>query len=238
MIAMARGRGTTKTGSVSDMPLRGSGPRRPLNDAAAKREREILEAAVELFHERGYANTSVEDVASAVGILKGSLYHYIDSKEDLLYRIVEQVHEGVQEIMAAVDARGDLTPLGRLEAYVKQQVLNNARNLKRIAVYYQDRARLSPERFAEIRRWRRAQERYVIGLIEDAAGAGEVPADMDARLGANCAFAVVIWMHTWYRPGGATSARTLAEFCSRFVIEGLTGGRPQVPAARAALAES
>lgn len=215
---------------MSDMPLRGSGPRRPLNGAAAKRERDILEAAMELFHERGYANTSVEDVASAVGILKGSLYHYIDSKEDLLYRIVEQVHESVQEIMAAVDARDDLTPLGRLDAYVQEQVLNNARNLRRIGVYYQDRARLSPERFAEIRRWRRAQERHVIGLVEDAASAGEVPADIDTRLAANCVFAVVIWMYTWYRPGGATSARTLAEFCSRFVIAGLTGGQPRVPA--------
>src|ERR1700759_3624838 len=138
--------------SVSDMPLRGSGERRPLRGAAAKREKEILEAAVELFNEGGYANTSVEDVATAVGMLKGSLYHYIDSKEDLLYRIVEQVHESVQAIMTEVEARNDLTPLGRLQEYVQQQILYNARNLRRISVYYQDRARLSAERFAEIRR--------------------------------------------------------------------------------------
>jgi AcrR family transcriptional regulator len=211
------------------MPLRGSGARKPLNDAAAKREREILEAAMELFHEHGYANTSVEDVASAVGILKGSLYHYIDSKEDLLYRIVEQVHESVQAIMTSIAEREDLTPLGRLDAYVQEQVIYNARNLRRISVYYQDRARLSPTRFAGIRRWRRTQERYVVNLIEEAAAAGEVPEDIDARLAANCVFAVVIWMYTWYRPGGATSARTLAEFCARFVLEGLTGGHPQVP---------
>jgi AcrR family transcriptional regulator len=214
---------------VSDMPLRGSGSRKPLNDTAAKREREILEAAMNLFHERGYANTSVEDVASAVGILKGSLYHYIDSKEDLLYRIVEQVHESVQAIMTSVEARSDLTPLARLDAYVQEQVVYNARNLRRISVYYQDRARLSPTRFAEIRRWRRTQERYVVSLIEEAAAAGEVPADIDTRLAANCVFAVVIWMYTWYRPGGSTSAKALAEFCARFVLEGLTAGRLEAP---------
>jgi AcrR family transcriptional regulator len=228
---MARAQAARKTGSVSDMPLRGSGARKPLGDAAAKREREILEAAMELFHERGYANTSVEDVASAVGILKGSLYHYIDSKEDLLYRVVEQVHESVQAIMAGVDARADLSPLGRLDAYVQEQVLYNARNLRRISVYYQDRARLSPARFAEIRRWRRAQERYVVNLIEEAAAAGEVPADIDTRLAANSVFAVVIWMYTWYRPGGSTSAKTLAEFSAGFVLHGLTSGRPPAPPA-------
>jgi TetR/AcrR family transcriptional regulator, cholesterol catabolism regulator len=216
--------------SVSDMPLRGSGARTPLNGAAAKREKEILEAAVELFHERGYANTSVEDVASAVGILKGSLYHYIDSKEDLLYRIVEQVHEDVEAIMRDVEALDGLTPLARLQAYVEAQVTYNARNLRRISVYYQDRARLSPARFAEIRRWRRAHERYLVEMIEQAQAAGEVPADLDARLAANCVFAVVIWMYTWYRPGGATAAGTLAKFCARFVVDGLTAGTVPEPA--------
>ena len=228
---MATARRSRKAASVSDMPLRGSGARKPLGDAAARREKEILEAAMELFHERGYANTSVEDVASAVGILKGSLYHYIDSKEDLLYRVVEQVHESVQGIMQDVEARADRSPLQRLDEYVQAQVLYNARNLHRISVYYQDRARLGPARFAEIRRWRRAQEKFVVNLIEEAAAVGEVPADIDARLAANCVFAVVIWMHTWYRPGAATSARTLAAFCARFVLEGLSAGRATPPPA-------
>jgi AcrR family transcriptional regulator len=231
MSGMAREQGSGKSASVSDMPLRGSGVRKPLQRAAAKREKEILEAAVELFHEGGYANTSVEDVASAVGILKGSLYHYIDSKEDLLYRIVEQVHESVQAIMADVEGRTDLTPLGRLQEYVQQQILYNARNLRRISVYYQDRARLNPARYAEIRRWRRGQERFVVALIEEAAAAGEVPADVDTRLAANCVFAVVIWMYTWYRPSGATSPKALAEFCANFVIEGLTGRGALTPPA-------
>ena len=231
MGAMASDQASRKPESVSDMPLRGSGASKPLNGAAAKREKEILEAATELFHARGYANTSVEDVASAVGILKGSLYHYIDSKEDLLYRIVEQVHESAQSIMSEVEGRRDLSPIGRLDAYVQAQILFNARNLRRISVYYQDRARLSPGRYAEIRHWRRNQERFVVALIEEAQAVGEVPTDTDTRLAANCVFAVVIWMYTWYKPGGTTSARTLAEFCARFVVDGLTAGTLKAPPA-------
>jgi AcrR family transcriptional regulator len=231
---MARTQGSNNLASVGDLPLRASGTHEPLRGAAAKRERQILEAAMELFHERGYASTSVEDVASAVGILKGSLYHYIDSKEDLLYRIVQQVHEDVQQIMDVVSLRTDLNPLERIELYVQEQVLYNARNLRRISVYYQDRGRLSPERHTEIRRWRRQHERYVSGLLEEAEGSGLVPAGTDSQLAANCIFAIVIWMYTWYRPGGKTSARALADFCARFVHDGLTGGVLEPPAAAAA----
>jgi hypothetical protein len=134
--------------------------------------------------------------------------------------------------MSEAEARKDLSPLGRLDVYVQAQIMYNARNLHRISVYYQDRARLSPARFAEIRRWRRAQERFVVALIEEAQAAGEVPEDTDSRLAANCVFAVIVWMYTWYRPGGTISPRTLAEFCARFVIDGLTSGRPlALPAA-------
>jgi TetR/AcrR family transcriptional regulator, cholesterol catabolism regulator len=228
---MTRETGTARGASVSDMPLRSSGARKPLQGAAAKREKEILEAAVDLFHQRGYANTSVEDVAGAVGILKGSLYHYIDSKEDLLYRIVEQVHESVQQIVDDVESASELTPLERIDRYVQAQILYNARNLRRISVYYQDRARLSPARLTEIRAWRRGQERFVVALVEDAAAAGQVPSDIDTRLAANCIFAVVIFMYTWYRPGGTTSAKALAQFCSSFVIDGITGRGPLTPPA-------
>ena len=50
----------------------------------------MIEAAVRVFHKKGYASASIQDVADEVGVLKGSLYHYIDSKEDLLARIFEE----------------------------------------------------------------------------------------------------------------------------------------------------
>jgi DNA-binding transcriptional regulator YbjK len=64
-----------------------SNPRVPT--ARRNRSDEILQAAIEIFHQKGYAAASIQDVADTVGVLKGSLYHYIDSKEDLLARIFE-----------------------------------------------------------------------------------------------------------------------------------------------------
>ena len=51
-----------------------------------RRQQEVIEAAARVFHEKGYESTSIQDIAEAVGILKGSLYYYIRSKEDLPLR--------------------------------------------------------------------------------------------------------------------------------------------------------
>ena len=66
-----------------------------------RRQHEVVAAAVKMFYESGYSETSVEDIANELGILKGSLYYYITSKEDLLYAIVREVHTEVEELLAS-----------------------------------------------------------------------------------------------------------------------------------------
>ena len=111
-----------------------------------RRDQEVLEAAAKVFHTRGYADASVQDIADELGILKGSLYHYIDSKEDLLFRLLQQTHDEVQAILDEVAALPDLTPLERLAEYVRREVTYTSRNLAKMAIYYHDVDQLSDER--------------------------------------------------------------------------------------------
>lgn len=195
---------------------------RSRNAGGKRREQEISDAATDIFHRRGYADTSVEDIADAVGILKGSLYHYIDTKEDLLFSILHEVHEDVDAMLKAASEREDLPPLERLLAYVHEQVSYNARNIKRIAVYYHDQNQLGAERRQLIKGRRRAHEKYVLGLIKEAQANGEIHADLDPQLLAAQVFGSVVWVYTWYRPGGAVSADTLAAFITDFLRRGMT----------------
>ena len=64
----------------------------PSSRAALRLLAAIVAAATRLFHEKGYESTSIQDVAEAVGILKGSLYYYIQTKEDLLYALALDGH--------------------------------------------------------------------------------------------------------------------------------------------------
>lgn len=85
------------------------------NSDLSERHRDILEAAASLFAERGYAATSVRDIGEKVGLLGGSLYHYIKSKEALFVRIHDIALQVAEDrIRAAVADTTD--PWKRLEA--------------------------------------------------------------------------------------------------------------------------
>ncbi len=59
-----------------------------------RRRQEILDVAARMFYEKGYDATSTRDIAEAAGLLKGSLYYYVETKEDFLFEIIRQSHEG------------------------------------------------------------------------------------------------------------------------------------------------
>jgi len=186
-----------------------------------KREQEIIDAAADIFHRQGYSDTSVQNVADAVGILKGSLYYYIDSKDDLLYRVLLEVHDAAHTILEEVAAMDELSPLEKLDAYVRRHVEYNTRNLTKIAVYYHDYKLLAPERRAEIRRQRKLYEDFVLGLVIEAQRQGDVAADLDPAVLSYCLFGALNSVYTWYRPGGKVSADQLADTLARFVLAGV-----------------
>lgn len=194
-----------------------------------RRDAEVLEAAANIFYERGYASATVQDVADALGMLKGSLYYYIDSKEDLLYRLMVEIHDGVDAVLEEVDQAEGLSAIEHLELYVKRAVEYNARNLKKISVYYHDMDQLSGDRHKEIVARRRTHENHVTSMIREAQAAGDAAPDLNAKLLSNCVFAPVIWMYRWYRPGRGVSVEELSDTCARFIRYGLTGGNAKAP---------
>lgn len=201
-----------------------------------RRDQEVLEAAVKVFHERSYAAATVQDVADELGILKGSLYHYIDTKEDLLFRLCEAVHRDVEAIFEEVRAIEGISALERLQRFVRRQVEYNLDHLPEISVYYHDADRLEGDRRAEVVAMRRANTAFVSGLIREAQDVGDADASIDAKLQANCLFATVIWTYRWYRPGGRDSRQRVVDACAAYAIGGLIGDRRKPAAGRAAKA--
>jgi len=191
-----------------------------------KRDEEVLDAAAKVFAERGYSEASVQDVADELGILKGSLYHYIRTKEDLLFWLLEAVHRDVEEILEEVARVEGLNPLEQIALYVRRQVLYNLDNLQRISIYYHDMDRLSEERLAKIVNQRHAHERFVNGLIREAQAEGLAEATLDARVLTNCLFGTVIWTYRWYRPNGRVSRERIADLCAGFALNGVVGEAP------------
>src|SRR3954466_9452380 len=109
---------------------RGGGERKPREERWA----ELIEVATQVFYEKGYDAASLQDIADRLGILKGSLYYYIQSKEDLLFDVISAVHkEGLAVVRACADTAGD--PLQRLRTVIVGHVEHTCANLVQTAVF-------------------------------------------------------------------------------------------------------
>jgi AcrR family transcriptional regulator len=180
----------------------------------------VLEAAARVFHEKGYESTSIQDIAEAVGILKGSLYYYIRSKEDLLYEILQSVHEDALaniERLDGVEGGG----LERIRAFVTAHLTFNAENLTRMGVFYHDFRSLTDGRNATIVAARDVYDEKLRSLIRQGQEEQTICPDLDPKVTAIAVMGMLNWIYQWYRPGGPRSIAELAEGFSDFVLAGL-----------------
>lgn len=194
----------------------------PRTAKGVERAQQIMEIAEKLFHRQGYAQTSMDDIARATGLLKGSLYYYMDSKEDLLFRIVEDVHEVSRAQLDEARHQEGVPALQRLMHFVERQVTYLALNSTRVAVYHHEWHRLEGERLQSVREARHAYDDALISLLQELQAEGSLAADADNRMVANMVLATICWPYTWYRPGTTTPAE-LAAACANFVRAGLPG---------------
>ncbi|GAC1324149.1 MAG: TetR/AcrR family transcriptional regulator [Mycobacteriales bacterium] len=178
------------------------GPRR-------NRDEQIVAAAIRIFSEKGYSAASLQDVADAVGLLKGSLYHYISSKESLLYRIFQEAHQEALVLMGTVDRLG-LPPEEHLRVYVRELTLFYLRNQERSSLYFSEWRYLTGEERATVLTQRREFESYVRGVVARMKDAGLTRPELNVQLTTFYVIAAVNGIVTWYRSGGALQADDLA----------------------------
>ena len=201
-----------------------------------RRRQEILEAAAGVFHEKGYKATSIQDIADAVGILKGSLYYYITSKEDLLFEILQDVHQQGLQNLERIDATPG-TPLQKIRAFVTVHVTHNAENLVKMAVFFHDFRSLSPERREIIVAERDLYDKHLRSLLAAGQRDGSVCPDLDPKLTSIEILGMMNWIYHWYRPNGDLSVSTLAGSMADFVVAGIAcDPKTHTPGHRASLA--
>lgn len=176
---------------------------------ASPREEEILAAAARIFREKGYHGTSVRDIAESVGLLKGSLYHYIRSKEDLLARLFEGALEETVAELEQVAAR-DASAAERLSEMVRVYVRSVTANLDAVGLYLREWRALPPPQLARLRARRRAMRTLFETVLADGQRRREFAA-ADAKISALAILGMCNWIYEWYRPRGRLRPEQLAE---------------------------
>src|SRR6056297_1011972 len=89
-----------------------------------QRKKEIMSAASELFHEKGYLNTTTQDIIKKVGISRGLLYYHFKSKEDILYQIVEGYLQPLIKRFEKITQNEKLDPIEKVVEFINNTIIS------------------------------------------------------------------------------------------------------------------
>lgn len=179
---------------------------------------EIVEAAGKIFQEKGFAATSLEDIATAVGMWKGSLYHYIDSKEELLLAVVSEPAERILTEVRAV-SRLDLPPAEKLRLVTQAHGHVLDTTFVFASVYLQEVA--GRNRSAEWAARDREYVQLITGIIEEGIARGDISAQLDPRTATYALVGALNWVTRWYNPDGPLTAGKIADQICTTYLNGL-----------------
>lgn len=178
----------------------------------------LLRESARLFRKRGFDGTSTREIASVMGLQSASLYHYMDTKEDLLYSICLSGNEiMIEAVSAAIEG---LEPLEALRATIRTHLSTAIENRDVYLTTLAENKALSPARRRRVAKVREVYSDLLTGVIERAQEAGEVRGDISADHIMLVLRNLLSWTLFWFRVDGDLSIEELATLISRVFLEG------------------
>jgi AcrR family transcriptional regulator len=178
----------------------------------------LLKAAAELFYERGYDGTSIQDLATRLGVAKSAIYHHVPSKEALLSLAVDRALDGLFAEVAKLESVGGRA-VDRLEHLVRGSIAVLVDELPFVTLLLRVRGNTETERDALARR--REFGQIVTALVAQAVAEGDLRADIDPAMSTRLLFGMVNSLIEWYRPQGDLTTADLAETVVAVAFDGL-----------------
>jgi AcrR family transcriptional regulator len=185
----------------------------------------ILRVAVEVFNQHGYDATSMGVLAENLGLTKSAIYHHVSGKEHLLELALDEALGGLEAILDDSRARSGSSG-ERLEFVLRSAVNVLTERLPFVTLLVRLRGNTDIERRALERR--RAFDRAVATLVDEARSAGSLRSDVDARTTTRLLFGMINSIVEWYRPGGTMTADTLADDLIKVAFYGVLSSWPAV----------
>jgi len=206
---------------VSDMHNRRAAARRDDSALYRARRREILQAAAALFRQQGLAETTVADIAEAVGTDRTTIYYYAGSKDEIFDELVREVFSNglesgrrVQELIAS--------PRQKLHDLLVEL-------MESFEAYYpipyifarEDVAQLPADSVQAIVDYARDYNRIVRKVLEEGLVDGSFTSTLPPSVLAHSLIGIVSWSHRWFQPDGPLSAKEVGEGLAALVLNGL-----------------
>ncbi len=190
---------------------------------AKQKLREICRVAARVFYAKSYDGASMQDIAKAVGLTKAGLYHYVGSKDRLLYEIQNYGMDILDETVLAPlkdlsDPREKLrrTIIGHIDLIVR------ARDQEITVILHENRS-LSGALRKKLNARKRHYIDYLVDLIGRVQELSEKPPQISPRLATFALLGMINWLYQWYNPEGQIKQDELAQTYVDFFFHGLLG---------------
>ena len=196
----------------------------PVSSRARRRDGRrdaILRAAARLFRERGFADTGMRDIAHAADLSAANLYHYFDSKNDLLVYCQDRALDRMLGAVASA-RRASSSASERLRLTFASHLQTLLDDIEGATAHLQIDSLPPAQRQALVKK-RDRYERALRRLIADGIRSGEL-VDMNPATIARAMLGAMNWTVTWFRPDGSDSAAAVGDLISSYLVRGIAKG--------------
>jgi AcrR family transcriptional regulator len=182
----------------------------------------VFEVAAEVFHKKGYDNTSMSDVATAAGLTKAGLYHHVSSKESLLYTVLDSgldlTHSYVMEPLESIPE-----PLDRLKTMIDLhlRLVLEERNLEVTGLLHECKSLSTADR-NRINRRKKEYVRMTTALIAEVTKKYGVK-DVNPKIAAFALLGMLNWTYQWYKTSGSNSREEIVRTFQQIFLQGILG---------------
>jgi TetR/AcrR family transcriptional regulator, cholesterol catabolism regulator len=189
-------------------------------DTLTGSRQEILRTAARLFQQQGYDATSMNDVAAALKLSKGGLYHHFQSKDEILFNLMDHAMNITQErVVNAV--RGIAAPEERLRTLIRLHIgVVLSASDREITVMLHENHPLPPASRKRINVRKKDYIHFVENLIAEVQRARQSKAGISPRAAAFALLGMINWIYQWYKPEGTLQAESLARQYTEIFFSG------------------
>lgn len=176
----------------------------------------IRRAGLRLIYERGYAATSLRDLAAAVGIQPGSLYNHISTKQDLLFGLV---HSHMEELLIRLDEvlAGVEGSRRQLTAFIEFHLTYHIKKTHEVFISYSELRSLEPPNYAAVVALRERYEKRLIAILDQGVASGDFVI-ADRPVAAYGILAMLTGITSWFRPDGRLDTPALISLYTEMVL--------------------
>jgi AcrR family transcriptional regulator len=194
---------------------------------------QIYYVAARIFCEKGYDATSMSDIADAVGITKAGIYHYVESKQDLLFAIMNFGMDRL-EMRVIAPARAVADAEQRLRTIIRNHALlimegSAVAGYNPVTVLNDEMAGLTPTHRRKVLQRKRDYLDLLRDTLQQLKDEGKLK-EVDDTVAAFSLFGMLLWLSRWYHPDGKLSAERVANEMEKIALGGIL--RPQARLAR------